>query len=329
MLPHGRPSVQLAEDRGLEADTRSRRARAFRALVTFSGPAGATALYAGADARAIDSLLVAYGQHRYDTLEAGPQPYKDAIQGTTDQHRHLRGCLPRAWDAVQAWETLEPGTCRVPLPHLAFRAMVALALAWRWPLFAVLLTLGYHAALRPGELLKLEVADVLLPEDLLHGLAHGFVLLRSPKTRKTFAANQHVRLDDPFIIRLLRAARAGRPRQASLWPWAGAPATRARAFRAQWDALTAAIGIPSVLPSGIRAGAVTWYYDCGMGLDDLQWLGRWAVQATLKRYIQEIASVRVLAELSPPARAHLLEASELVLPLAQDWLRAQEGPPHA
>ena len=63
MLPHGRPAVQLAEDRGLEADTRSRRARAFRALVTFSGPAGATALYAGADARA-----AACGRGAADTM---------------------------------------------------------------------------------------------------------------------------------------------------------------------------------------------------------------------------------------------------------------------
>ena len=151
-------------------------------------------------------------------------------------------------------------------------------------------------------------------------MGFGFVVLRGPKTRKTFARQQHVRIDDPLIVALMRAACAGRASSDFFWPWAGSAATRARAFRACWDALTSALGMPSVLPSGIRAGAITWYYDCGMALADIQWIGRWTQLRTLASYIQEVAAVRVLGSLSPPERARLVAAADDAVALAHRWL---------
>ena len=57
--------------------------------------------------------------------------------------------------------------------------MVAVALAWGWTGFAALLALGFHGAMRPGELIDLRVDSVLLPEDLMHAAPHGFVVRNS------------------------------------------------------------------------------------------------------------------------------------------------------
>lgn len=324
VLPHGRLPLGLEAAR-VEAPTRARRALAWAALLAHCSLPVRDVLLAGDDARAIDGHLAAYGQYRYDHFDAGPAPFVDTIQGCTDVHRHLGHCLPRAWDVANAWRLVEPSQCRVPLPALGLRAMAALAFAWDWPELATALLLGFYAALRPGELLALRVGDVLTPDQLLHGLAHGFVVLRAPKTRKSVARYQHVRVDDGLLLRLLGALGQGRAPDAFLWPWPGSAETRARAFRRHWDALCAVLGFRDVLPSGLRAGAITWLYDAGMALIDIQWIGRWSTPQTLGSYIQELAAARVLAGLSATQRAQLARAGFAVRPLALSWLTRQRA----
>eukprot|EP00959_Pyramimonas_sp_CCMP1952_P351456 7363725-Pyramimonas_sp.AAC.1 len=56
-----------------------------------------------------------------------------------------------AWDVSQAWQYAVPTRHRFPTSLPVLRALVALALSWRWIDMAVLIFLAFTCMLRPGE----------------------------------------------------------------------------------------------------------------------------------------------------------------------------------
>ena len=68
--------------------------------------------------------------------------------------------------------------------------------------------------------------------------------------------------------------------------------------------------------AGLRPGGATWAYLSDEPLLSIQWRGRWSCLRTLEHYIQEAASVAVLANLPADmlATVHYFAAcSELLL----------------
>eukprot|EP00969_Alexandrium_andersonii_P339091 14988347-Alexandrium_andersonii.AAC.1 len=66
------------------------------------------------------------------------------------------------------------------MPWLLLRAMVVLALAWRWADVAAMLALGFAALLRPGELRGLKRQNLVFAEELGQ---RGFFLAQIPKPK--------------------------------------------------------------------------------------------------------------------------------------------------
>jgi hypothetical protein len=95
-----------------------------------------------------------------------------AVLGVQTAVRSLKGHLRRAWDGITAWEAELPNRNRLPLPEVVVlsAALMCVELARDharhsealWCL-AVLLRIGFHGMLRPGELRALTYDDLLFP----------------------------------------------------------------------------------------------------------------------------------------------------------------------
>ena len=305
----GRPSVVLADAAKGEVATRDRRARFLSRFLEWSAGRGGVVDLADADPREVDQALEAYGQHLYDT-GAGAAELAETINAVAKEHRHLRRQLGAAWDSQRAWEDLEPGSSHSPLPAELCMAIAVVALAWKWIDFAALLLIGFHAALRPGEMVALKRRTLLLPEDLLGPAEIGFVIIDTPKTKKRSARKQHVKLHGTALLAFLSDQASQLTPDQYFWGPDGSAASRARLFRAQWDALLQALRVESsdthgFVPASIRAGGITWMYQQTHDLQLIRWIGRWEAEKTVEHYLQEAPAALAAARLPSSVRQRI------------------------
>jgi len=243
----------------------------------------------------------------------------------------VRGALGFAWDVRTAWQQMEPGVCRAPLPARLARAMAAVALAWDWTSFAVTLLLAFEGALRPGDFMNLERRDLRFPA--LHDVAgagrpvhdeHGhddqalYVVLRHSKTAKTRGARwQHVRIQCPRLIHVSRVAFGDLPPRAYLFDAAGSAAVRARAFTSCFQAVLGFLGVPygeheGFVPSSLRAGGITALFQHTQDIPLVRWRGRWDGDRSMEHYLQELPYHDAFARLPAETRTKIFRIGRLL-----------------
>ena len=108
----------------------------------------------------LSTALVGYGK----SLFYSGQPkyvFSESINAVSDQFKHLRAHFVAAWGILSRWEEEEPGERSMVMPESLLRAAVTLSLLWRWPHFTGFLPLGFHALLRPSEILRLRRRDLI------------------------------------------------------------------------------------------------------------------------------------------------------------------------
>ena len=151
-----------------------------------------------------------------------------------------------AWDVRTAWQLMELGENRAPIPARLVIALVVLFLIWEWPEMAALVTLGFEGALRPGDLLYINRGDLRFPRD--HGGATRalFVVLRHSKMRerRDAARDQHVRITCASGVALLGRVFGPQDRVAALFSWPSNHAARSRQMAARFAAGLRALGVP-------------------------------------------------------------------------------------
>ena len=189
-------------------------------------------------------------------------------------------------------------------------AIAVVALAWGWTDFAALLLIGFHAALRPGEMIALTRRTLLLPGDLLGPADVGFVIIETPKTRKRSARKQHVKLHGRVLLAFLSRQASLLESDQPIWGPLGNASARARRFRSQWDALLHALRVESsdhggFVPASIRAGGITWMYQQTHDLQLIRWIGRWESEKTVEHYLQEAPAALAAARLPIPVRQRI------------------------
>ena len=215
----------------------------------------------------------------------------------------VKGCSV-AWQVDKKWQAFEPGSCRAVLPALVIRAAVALACLWGWDSWAGIVLLAFAAMLHPSEMLGLMRKDLIFPSDVCFDSPALFVKIRDPKTAR-FARRQHGRIDDPCII-LITENLFGRfsPEQrlyGSTMP----------AFRKQWNAIMARLGIPfkqsehGATPGVLRGSGATFLYTASEDVNWVAWRGRWSRVRTLEFYLQEVAAYVMIHSLAPFAKARV------------------------
>ncbi|CAE7640566.1 SUF4 [Symbiodinium sp. CCMP2592] len=255
------------------------------------------------------TVLVAYGKF----LFYGGSPryiFSETINACTDQFKHYRQFFSAAWSVLTRWQEEEPGERSMVIPVSVFKAAVALALLWSWPLFAAGLLLGFNGLLRPGEFLLLRRRDLILPQDLLTDLPLAYVRIVGGKTRR-YMQRQHAKISDAITVNFLSSLFGHLPPEEPLFncsPFV---------FRSRWDAIFRHLGVPTsdgpqgVTPKCLRGSGATWMYQLTEDIPRIQWRGRWQQRRTLEHCLQDVAGQLLLADLAESHRFQIVRAGPL------------------
>ena len=196
---------------------------------------------------------------------------------------------------------------------------------------AVVIGLAYCCCLRPGEAMKITTDCVVLPSVLLLDIPLAYIRLGATKTAHIVARFEHATLDDPLLIELLEALIPRLPRRRRFFT--GSPTD----FRRRHDALVAYFGIQTIdglglTPASHRGGGATRLFQATGDLALVQWRARWRTLRAMEIYIQEVASLSVLPDLSLEQRERIrrfASAAPSILTSAAAWLRSLDPAPFA
>ena len=218
--------------------------------------------------------------------------------------------MAQSWEMVDRWEAISPVTHRTPVPEVVVRAICSLAWHWQWFSFVGATVLSFYGAGRLGEVLRCSREDLLLPEDLLEEAGTPvFLRLRQFKSKNRQPAKvQHMRVSDKHASLLLSRIFRKLPMQDPLF------ANTPYQYRKRWDLILATLGIEgesALTPGGLRAGSAVHHYRQGKPINDLMWMLRLRSQSTLESYIQEVASLNVLAKLNDNKRKAIFACASL------------------
>ena len=237
-----------------------------------------------------------------------------ALTAVQDQYPQHRNFLSGAWQVDRKWQLAEPGHCRAVVSLRTFRAVLALALLWRWVRWAAVSMIGFAGMLHPAEFLPLQRRDLMLPRDTGFQVRVLYVHLKNPKTHR-FARQQHVKIADPEIISFVDAIYGDVPLDFKLF------AGSAGMYRNQWNAIMKRLGIPflqaqrGLTPGSLRGSGATALYLTTEDIPLICWRGRWSRVKTLEFYLQEVAAQVLEHSLSCSARKTIDDLGEACLGL--------------
>ena len=253
-------------------------------------------------------FLRSFGRAAYEEGEA-MYVFRHLVVFLQQQFPMHRGLVADSWDLLAKWELLQPTVHRVPLPRIILDAMLSLAVSWGWWRWAAITALGYHGAMRIGEVLRSTRADLMLPEEALLSMPVCFVNVSAPKPgRRGKGRVQHARITDADTITLCRAAFCGLNGRMFLYP--AAPSTH----RKRWDALLLALGIPAsttLTPASIRGGGAVHMYHTSVGIPDILWRMRLRQLSTLESYLQETGASNLLQKLPVEVRRKITSCAKM------------------
>ena len=233
--------------------------------------------------------------------------YKHLLAGLGREKCSLRFSLGEAWEFATRWQTLEPVTHRPPLPIRVYHAMIVLALALGWRRWAGILILAFEGLARIGEPLRATRAHLLLPRDMFAEEPIVFLRIDKPKSRyRGGALVQHCSVRGRTVALLegiFSDLEPGDPL------YNGSPAM----FRSRWDKLLRTLQVPllsGLLPGGARGGGAVAAYQARCPIADIMWSMRIKQATTLEHYLQEVAAINCLGDLTPKARRSIEIASK-------------------
>ena len=262
----------------------------------------------------VNILLSRYGRILYNNGKSYTQ-YAETLNAITSWKPSIRRLLQGAWDLGYTWVRAEPSNHHIAMPHQVALSMITVSLLWGWTTVAGIIALGYGALLRPGELLALTRADMLLPRDCDHGISFALVAIKEAKTRFSHARLQSAKLDIEDLLAVVDLCFGDlRPHQ-KLWPQSGST------LRARFKAL---LRVLDLLPSpgsaskeldlgSLRAGGATYILQQTENGELLRRRGRWANYKMMEIYVQELASVIFLQSMSEKAREKVFSSARTFL----------------
>lgn len=218
-----------------------------------------------------------------------------------------RPYMQTAWEIVDRWEMQIPVVHRTPVPEVLVKAMCALAWHRGWFTWVGITLLAFYGAGRLGEVIACKRSDLILPEDLCDTGLVIFLQLRKFKSLRRVAAKvQHMKVNDALAVRLISMVFCKQPLDEPLYPQSPYH------YRKKWDLLLGDLGLSKkagLTPGGLRGGAAVMHYKNGRPIADLLWLMRLRSQVTLESYLQEVAALNALAQLSTTSREFIRDVA--------------------
>eukprot|EP00438_Fugacium_kawagutii_P027072 Skav214863 [mRNA] locus=scaffold16:542655:545267:+ [translate_table: standard] len=254
-------------------------------------------------------LLKEYGNHLY---AAGKSLYVYRHLAVYVQQNVLgvRPYMGVVWDMVSRWEIAEPTEHAAPLPGPIFKAMLSLALQWRWYRFAGVLGLAFYGICRPGEVILAERKSLVLPSDMMHDSPRvAYLRIEKPKARRRGKGTvQHASIHEVDFIQFAEVVFGGLNGQVRLFP------ASSNSFRRRWDKLLEALKISSSMrltPGGLRGGGAIHAFQEGADISRLMWRMRLKSLSTLESYLQEVVANTIMSDLTEEARFSVKAAATL------------------
>ena len=179
----------------------------------------------------------------------------------------------------RSWRRIESPIRAPPLTaHLA-RAFIARAVATNNLCLATLVSLGFHAMLRTGEILSLRFGDLEFTAQC------GVVCLHQSKSGHRTGAQEAVAIRDSLTLQLLDTlVTVRRPFKGDLlWPYSG------QAFRSAFARLCRFFNVEaqSFKPYSLRRGGATFLLQVGVPLDTILVRGRWRSLNVARLYLED------------------------------------------
>lgn len=201
----------------------------------------------------------------------------------------------------------------MPIPGSLLRAMVSLALAWKWPRFAATICISFFGITRPGEVLRASRRDLVLPRDvLLENENPAYLRILDPKARRRGKQRvQHASIYNLEFVRFLDAVFGSLDKGELLYPISGG------SFRRRWDKICLHFFVPRALkltPGSLRGGGALEEYRSGADLQRILWRMRIRHLITLEHYVQEVAGESFLADVSSEGRRRISLLAKLFGP---------------
>ena len=263
----------------------------------------------------LGTALVAYGKSLF--YDGSPKyVFAETLNAVCDRFKHFKPFLAAGWSVLTRWEEEEPVERSMVMPEALFKAAVSVGLLWRWPFFVAAILLGFHALLRPGEILSLRRRDLILPRDLLTMTPLAYVRILNSKTRR-FLQRQRAKVSDACTVHYLSSLFGDFPHAAPLFDCSP------NVFRRRWNLVFERLGVPTtegdqgITPKSLRGSGATWLYQVTEDVERIQWRGRWQQRRTLEHYLQEVGGQLLLADLSERHRQRIM----LLAPYAERLLR--------
>lgn len=273
----------------------------------------------------LDRRLAVYIQHSYDT--ASPYTYAAHALHAVVYHRpDVKAKMFITRQCLKGWERVKQVASH---PPLTWELTVAIACTLARSGFhgpAVAMLVAFHCYLRVGELTRIRVADVVLPDDPRMGRAHNAMAVCLARTKT--GRNQSVSVDHPDVATILCAWVRALPRTAGrdTLVFAFSADLLRRLMRDACDQL--GVGHTAYVPHSLRHGGATADFLQSGSIERVQFRGRWKSMESLRTYVQMaralLAAQRVPAALNQlgmllsdelvPVMAHLLATFPEVVP---------------
>lgn len=236
--------------------------------------------------------------------------YRHLVLAAQRKLPNLRSYSYLCWELATRWEHAEPTIHRQPLPQPLLLSMTFLAWTFGWREWVGIALICFFGVARVGEVIGCLRQHLLLPSDLLEDSSGAaFVLLYRSKTSARHPAKiQHLKITDEYAVKMLEKIYNGMALDRPIY--FGSPSM----FRRRWDVLLAMLDIPPALrvtPGGLRGGGAVAAYRSSVPISEIQWRMRIRNQVTLEAYIQEVAAVSLLNQLSSDSLKRIRISSQL------------------
>ena len=271
-----------------------------------------TRTFQAASAAQIDRALAVYIQSCYDAQSSFTYA-SHALNAAVHQRPELRHQLPLSRQCIRGWDKVRVSTSHAPLTWELTVLMACTMARSGYHAPAVAMLVAFDCFLRVGELTRIRLSDVVMPNDARMGRAH------------------------PTMAVVLRAAKTGKMQSVSVWSsdvaqllayWARSCATRAaagpdpRIFPFSPDFLrrlmrntATALQLPAhYTPHSLRHGGTTDDFLRNGSVERVQFRGRWKSMESVRRYVQTARAVLAAQRVPPHLNEIGVTLSESLVP---------------
>ena len=252
----------------------------------------------GTTSEEVDIYLSQYMESLYqNSIPNGKQHASNTLFGIIRRCPQYKLLFPNSRQTLKGYQKLISSISHTPITYYTCIAMSAVMTKSGYFYHAIALLLMFHCYLRIGEMEKLLISDIALPEQNRFGSGNILSALRIGKAKN--GKNQTVSITDSHVHILLRSIMVNRNPNKKLFPFSASAFSRI--FHKSLDTL----GISNMfVPHSCRHGGATYDHINGINIEQIMLRGRWKSNSSTRIYIQSFPAVMLTSSI--PIHIHTM-----------------------